>query len=85
MRAFANLLALVAVVAAGLGMVQVWQAFTALNASAPQQAAGVSFGIGIAVIPYCIASLFLRMAAIDVRTQRDTGEVKYGPTKLPGS
>lgn len=50
-----------------------WQIWTSVgpDLSAIQSAAGVAFGIGIAVIPYCIAGAFHRGAVRELLMDRN--------------
>ncbi len=65
MRFVATLAEVIALIACCLGAYQVITSIADAEASAPQQAVGVTFGFAIAIIPYCIASLFHRNAVRD--------------------
>lgn len=68
MKLVASVFDVVALLACLIGGFQIITAMGG-GASAPQQAAGVAFGIGIAVVPHCLAAVFHRGAVRDLLTK----------------
>jgi len=62
MRLVATVFEVIAFLAGLIGLWVVFDTMAAPGVSAPQQAAGVAFGISVAIIPYCIAGVFHRGA-----------------------
>lgn len=68
MKTIATVFDVIAFLACLLGGFQIITAMSGAD-TAPQQAAGVAFGIGIAIIPHCLAAVFHRGAVRDLLTK----------------